>query len=181
MRKDRFRDAGPPIWPSGPQQRANLPTLQRTERSRLQALAYGMDNELEAAFRSAHYRVATPAGELLLRVDERNEHLAALLREAGATQAALLTAFNPLGKRRGEQENRATQAVLVAGLAAAGHRLLQGRNADARGDWAEDSVLVLGIDRAAARDCAACFGQAAFLWIDAAATPRLVGTAAPLS
>jgi hypothetical protein len=66
---------------------------------------------------------------------------------------------------------------LLAELGAGGYRLLPGRNEDPCGQWpVEESVLVLGMDLAAARDCAARYGQVAFLWTDAAATPQLIQT-----
>jgi hypothetical protein len=131
-----------------------------------------------AAFRAANYYFRSPEGELLLKVDEPNTALADLLRSEDAAGAAVITAFNPHGRRQDAAHNRAAQNQLLGDLRAAGLTLLPGRNEDPAGVWPEESFLVLGIGLATARLLAARYGQLAFLWTDAAsATPRLMETA----
>lgn len=138
-----------------------------------------MDHVLKTAYRAALYRVLAPAGELLLKVDQPSPGLADLLREAGADQAALLTAFNPHSQIQTAGWNRTAQARLLAQLAAEGYRPLPACNGDPAGRWpVEHSVLVPGMDLPAARRIAARYQQVAFLWIDARGTPRLVETRA---
>ncbi len=138
-----------------------------------------MQRELEVAFRRARYRVFTPAGELLLGVDRTDSRLAALLRDSGAHCAALLTAFNPGGQRQAPFRNRQSQRRLIRALARQAPALFAGRNEDPRNRWPmETSVLVLNLPEQGARHLAACFKQAAFLWMDAGGTPRLIETAA---
>ncbi len=141
---------------------------------------HALPDELLASYRAARYRVFAPGRELQLRIDQHDEGLAKLLREAWVEGAALLTAWNPGSQPQPLERNRASQKQLVRELEAAGHPCLAGRNEAATGNeaWNEDSVLALDISLAAARALAARYGQLAFLWIDGQATPRLVITAA---
>ena len=116
---------------------------------------------------------------MLLKVDEPNTALTDLLRSLNAAGAAVITAFNPHGRRQDDALNRAAQKQLLSDLRSAGYALLPGRNEDPAGVWpVEESFLVLGIGLPAARMLAARYGQLAFLWSAANATPRLVETAA---
>ncbi len=136
---------------------------------------------LLAAFQEAHYRITTAHGEWLLRVDEPAPELVVVLRKAGASHAALLTAFNPDGRRATPWRNRRAQLQLHADLLRTGLRVLAGRNEDPRRHWPEEpSFLVVGLRLPDARHNAARYRQAVFLWMRADGTPRLVETAAPL-
>lgn len=143
---------------------------------------HALPDELLAAYRATRYRVFAPGRELLLHIDQRDESLAKLLREAWVEGGALLTAWNPGSQHQSLEKNRALQKQLVGELETAGHPCLAARNeaqADQAADvWNEDSVLALDIGVDAARDIAARYGQLAFLWIDRQATPRLIITAA---
>lgn len=132
---------------------------------------------LSRAYRAAHYRVELPAGPVTLRVEQHSAALAAWLASLGTDCAALLTAHNPASRPQGETRNSDAQRQLVAVLRTRGHGLAFGHNLDPAGHWPpEDSVLAAGLTCADARALAAQFGQLAFLWCDAAATPRLVWT-----
>lgn len=139
------------------------------------------DEKLMSAYRNTLYRVDAPGREIVLRVDQHDDQLAKLLREAGVQRAALLTAYNPGSRPRAAQQNEAEQRALEAGLRDAGHPCLPARNepraAADRPHWTERSVLVLDIGLEAAQAIAARLGQVAFLWIGADATPRLIATA----
>jgi hypothetical protein len=138
-----------------------------------------MRRELESAFRRTRYRVWIPGAELVLRVDRTEPALATLLHAANARCAALLTAFNPGGRRQAAFGNRQLQRRLDEQLRGQGCATFAGRNEDPRGLWpAEPSLLVPGLPFTRAREIAARYGQAAFLWMDADGTPRLVETAA---
>lgn len=141
---------------------------------------HALPDGLLAAYRATCYRVWAPGRELQLRIDQPDEGLAKLLREAWVDGAALLTAWNPRSQRQSQQDNRALQKQLLRELEAAGRPCLVARNEAAGGDeaWNEESVLALDISLPAARDLAARYGQLAFLWIDRQATPRLIITAA---
>lgn len=132
-------------------------------------------DDLERAYRRAVYRLELPAGRLDLTIDQPNAALARLLHEQRVSSAAFLTAWNPASVLTDPAANRAAQAALVAAVAELGHSMLPGVAVDPDGAWPdEDSVLVLGIDRDAARHLAQRFGQNALVWIGADAIPTLV-------
>lgn len=136
---------------------------------------------IEAYLRTT-YRVQAPGAALPLRVGKEDARLALLLRESRTGCAALLTAWNPGSERRGKEWNESAQQRLLEELSQAGHRWLHGRNepdiAQDGADWTEESVLALDLELPAARALASRYGQVAFLWIDARATPQLIITAA---
>lgn len=137
---------------------------------------------LAEAYLRTTYRVWIPGAELELRVGKADAGLAGLLRGNRAGTAALLTAWNPGSERHTRQWNESAQRRLLAELSRSGHRLLRARNepdaAQGGADWTEESVLALDLELPPARALASRYGQAAFLWIDASATPQLIFTAA---
>ena len=138
-----------------------------------------MRRELESAFRRTRYRVCAPDGEVVLRVDVAEPAMAGLMRTNHVREAALLTAFNPHGRRQPPFRNRQAQRALRAELLQSGLEILEGRNEDPRGLWpAEPTLLALGLSSPRAHDMAQRYGQVAFLWLDASGTPRLIDAAA---
>lgn len=135
-----------------------------------------MQDALRAAFRTTEYRFATPDGELLLKVDEPNPALGALLRRFGASSMAVVTAFNPRALRQEDTANHAAQARLVGVVTGRGYSFIAGRNEDPGGTWpVEESLLIMDISLPAASELAASFDQLAFLWTDAGSdTARLI-------
>jgi hypothetical protein len=101
-----------------------------------------------------------------------------MLRDTGARCAALLTAFNPGGRRQAPFRNRQSQQRLQRELLRDGYVVLAGRNEDPRGRWPmEPSLLALDLPLMRARRLAARHGQLAFLWMEEDGTPRLIETA----
>ena len=112
---------------------------------------------------------------IVLRVGEPNAELDALMEAAGATTAAFVTAANPRGKRRREDENAIAFDSLNAFLNEARHRRRAGEGRDPQGRWpAEPSLLVLGIPRAKAKALGRRFGQNAIVFIEKGGAPELV-------
>ena len=70
--------------------------------------------ELIAAYRSARYRVSTPEGDVLLRVDAINPCVAALLTQADSPWAVFVTAQQPITRAGTAEENAARQDGLHA-------------------------------------------------------------------
>jgi hypothetical protein len=139
-----------------------------------------MHRELETAFLRTQYRVFALPDELILQVGRPNPVLAGLLHQAGVQCAAVLTAFNPAGRRSAPFRNRHAQRLLAAQLRRSGHTVLAGRNEDPRRRWpVEPTCLVLGLPLAAARRIAARYAQAAIVWADASGTPQLIPVTAP--
>lgn len=130
--------------------------------------------ELLSAFRSTRYLVDLPTRRVLLQVDAPSEPLRHWLQSQGHFCAALLTAHNPAGRRRDAATNLAEQQRLHGLLRERGLVFHTGCNVDPHQRWpAEDSVLVADLPLPQAHRMAAHFGQLAFLWCDASATPRL--------
>ena len=131
--------------------------------------------DLERAYRRALYRLELPDGPLDLSIGTHSEQVAALLKDRGVRTAAYLTACNPGSREVDPATNQAAQAALLEAAARLGHTTLPGIAIDPDGTWPdEESVLVLGIDAAAATVLARRFGQHALVWINTSGTPELV-------
>jgi hypothetical protein len=130
---------------------------------------------LLAAYRATHYCVRGVAQPFLLRVDEPSADLEACHRAHGVSCSAFLTAWNPGSRALPEEDNRAAQLRLSALLAERGFALLAGLGVDPTGQWeGEESLLVLGVERAEAIGIGRAFGQNGILYSGADAVPRLV-------
>jgi hypothetical protein len=119
---------------------------------------------LARAFRATRYE----ADGLVLRVGRR-DGVDALLARLGAREAALVTAWNPLGRRRGAGANRRAARALAAAL-----RRVKALPAGSRlAGWHEEMLAVaLPWPRAVA--LARRFRQAAILALRRGAAARLV-------
>jgi hypothetical protein len=111
-----------------------------------------MDAELRAAYLSTTYM----AGEIRIRIGE-DPHV-------DASSWAFVTAENPRSEPDSAERNAARMRALENDLR--GYRTLRGRGEPAAGStWkAEESFLVLGIDRAAAIALGRKYGQNAIVF-----------------
>ena len=115
--------------------------------------------QLLTAYRRTSFNVSTPAGIISLRCGRRSPELDALLKEAGTSCWAYLTAYNPNSQQLSAEENRRRQDDLVAEVSAKS-RVLHGEGAGDEGDWPpEPSVLVLGMNRQEAERVGSKYGQ----------------------
>jgi hypothetical protein len=131
--------------------------------------------DLDRAYRRALYRLELPDGPLDLNIGSYSAALCTLLETSGVRTAAFLTACNPGSRALDTAANHAAQAALLDAAAQLGHTSLPGVAIDPEGIWPdEESVLILGIDAAAATVLARRFGQNALVWINASGTPELV-------
>lgn len=133
-----------------------------------------IDAETLRAYRETEYRVdATPA--LVLHIGQRAPALAELLRGAGQTGAAYLTASNPRSRQLDAAANAQRQEALAKELDARRLRYRTGSGTHPTGRWPpEASFLVLGIAREEAEDLGRRFEQNAIVWCGADAVPQLV-------
>lgn len=130
--------------------------------------------ELLSAFHSTLYLVDLPDQRVQLQVDVTSDPLLRWMRARGHFCAALLTAHNPAAQRRDALANQQAHHQLVELLRERGLESHGGCNVDPRQRWpAEDSLLVADLPLPQAHRLAVHFGQLAFLWWDASATPRL--------
>lgn len=120
--------------------------------------------EIERAYRNTRYRVDDPAGAFDIRLGERCPRLDVLLAAHGVTCWAYVTAWNPRSQPAPAAANAARHTDLRARVAQLGYSVLPGRGQPDSGDWvAEESLLILGIDEAAALALGAQFGQRAIV------------------
>ena len=97
-----------------------------------------------------------------------------LILEALAQTAALLTAWNPEGKKVSQQENIKAMESLELALNEMKLPFLPASGSDPKGAWKEESYLILGIALDQAESLGRQFQQNAFVWIETGHAPRLV-------
>ena len=112
-------------------------------------------------YEAARYEAHLPQGTVALRHGQPAPALDALLDPA-APSWAFITAWNPGSRRLSRPENERRQAALVHELSGR-YRLFHGQGVGDAGDWAELSVLALGIPREEALERGRAVGQRAVL------------------
>lgn len=130
--------------------------------------------ELIAAYEATEFRVFA-AHPFTLRTGSFSPELEAAFREYGVQSATFITAWNPLGEACDNATNAAQQGKLTETVSSMGLASLPGIGVDPTGDWAgEESLLVMGLDQAAASALGQQFQQNAIVWGGADAVPRLI-------
>lgn len=125
------------------------------------------------AYRETHYRVHAPE-PFVLQVGVHSPQLEALHAQYGVQSSAYVTACNPFSEQLTDGENAAHMASLTLEVLLDRFAHLTGEGVHPSGTWpAEPSLLVLGIDLAAARALGARYRQNAIVFCDADAVPRL--------
>lgn len=125
------------------------------------------------AYRNADYVVFADR-TVVMRIGQPSAELDALIKAEGATTAAFVTAANPRGEKRSDEENGVANAALQSFVAAAGYPHFWGEGRDPFGGWAEPSFLVIGIYRANAEALAQLFEQNALVFCEIGKPPELV-------
>ena len=129
---------------------------------------------LIAAYQKADY-VVFGDPDLVLRVGEKNARLDYLVDWLGRKTAAFVTAVNPRGGRRPEDDNRRAMEALYGSQFEAGTTIMPGEARDLDGVWpVEPSLLIVGIARAEAEALGRRFGQNAIVFVDKGRAPELV-------
>jgi hypothetical protein len=129
---------------------------------------------LRAAYEAAEYVVFDDSAAIL-RIGEPCPEMDALFEADGAARAAFVTAFNPNGLPRAEDENYAAFGRLCKVAEAAGCKLYLGQGMDPEGNWPpEPSLLLVGISRTAAEALGRSFGQLAIVFVEKGRAPELV-------
>lgn len=116
--------------------------------------------KLSAAYTATHYRVFTDP-PFVLRVGEASAALDALLASDATDTWALITACNPGSVPLSPAENADRMNQLRDVLNR--FTTYPGESSAPTGEWAEPSVLVLGMGRSEAVQLAKAFGQNAIL------------------
>lgn len=132
-------------------------------------------DQLADAYRRTTFRVLAPAGPIDIRVGRRSPDLDALLRPKGVSCWAYLTAWSPGGRVLPEPENQRRNQDLADRLHATGATVLPGIGIGEDPGWQpEDSLLAAGLDRCAAAELGADFGQDAVVVGDLDADAELL-------
>jgi len=133
------------------------------------------DDALLAAYRQTRFCADTELGRVVIRVGEVCPALDALLRARGCRTWAYITAFNPGSVRVSDEQNFARQRELEDAVRQLGDLMFPGEGIGADGTWRpERSILILGIDRAAAMQLGRRFGQRTIVWGELAGPATLV-------
>jgi hypothetical protein len=131
--------------------------------------------ELEAAFRSAHFRVECPDRSITRHIDQVDPAADVALKAAGCRlHWAILTPCNPNARALGNAENAERLAALRTQLDAENLRYLPSNNSAADGKWLEPGFCVLDTDPGLIEQLARQYGQAAYVTAKLNAAPALI-------
>ena len=125
-------------------------------------------------YRNAKYSVTTPSGYVGIQIGVPNNELDALLAKDGVNEACLMTAFNPLGQKVDDNINARANQALESSIQAMSLPYYLGLGQDPKGDWQEESYLIMGIDIDGAKQLGKQYQQNAFVWIAKLSAPELV-------
>ena len=128
---------------------------------------------LVAAYNATHYRVEGPPA-FTLRISEACPALLLAHAFHGVICSAFVTACNPYGVRQAAEVNAARQRTLAENLRARSLAFVPGIGCDPDGHWdGEESFLVFGLAREAARRLGETLEQNAVVWCGADGVPVL--------
>jgi len=125
-------------------------------------------------YKNAEYQVTTPDGWIAFKIGEPNQHLDQLLDANRVDMAALITAWNPLGKMSEIKANHQANQSLELAIQEMGLPYYLGSGSDPKGAWKEDSYLVMGIGLSMASELGDAYQQNAIVWINKGETPSLI-------
>jgi hypothetical protein len=132
----------------------------------IQNIDHTIHPELLRAYRTAIYVIYGDGEDIVLKIDEVNLDLAALMKKLGITSAALITAFNPHSVLSTAEVNMRNHSALIADIHALGLKSLSAEGSDPSHIWSsEPGILILGISLADAESMADRYKQNAFVWI----------------
>ncbi|MSQ69901.1 MAG: DUF3293 domain-containing protein [Betaproteobacteria bacterium] len=115
--------------------------------------------ELYAAYRATDY-VALSSPPLTLSIDQTCPALDLLLALSGKQAAAFITAWNPHGQARTQEQNDRAHRALLDELRQRGCAVIEGEGRGRSRVWPpERSVLAVGIDQAGAEEVGRQFRQ----------------------
>ena len=137
-----------------------------------------MDQQLLQKYESTDY-IVDDDPPLMFHLGEQNDGLRILFASFNVESAAFITAWNPGSEQLPLDENYDRQAALLEAISQLRLNYFVGRGESPAGDWAEDSYLVLGIDKDQALSLGQQFGQNAVVWIPVSGVPELLICQAP--
>ena len=125
-------------------------------------------------YQKANYLVTTPGCEIQFKINQVNKELATLIESHGVDGASLITACNPYGQAVSIIENVKANQSLEQAIQSTGLPYFLGQGSDPKGEWKEDSYLVMGISLEEAKELGALYQQNAIVWINKDGLPTLV-------
>lgn len=135
---------------------------------------YASEMTYGETYANAQYQVTSPDGWIAFKIGEPNQHLYQLLDANGVDMAALITAWNPLGKMSDIEANRQANHSLELNIQKMGLPYYLGSGSDPKGAWKEDSYFVMGIDPTQAKQLGDAYLQNAIVWINRCDAPSLI-------
>jgi hypothetical protein len=103
---------------------------------------------LAERYRRTTYRVTGVTPPIDIRIDQSSPALDLLLEKHGARRWAFVTAWNPGSKKLNDAENQRRQQQLEADVKEGGYVFYRGAGVpDEKGWQAEESMLILGVER----------------------------------
>ena len=110
-----------------------------------------------------------------LYIDQYSEPMYQLMITKKISNAAIVTAYNPLSQIQSAKKNRTAHAKLIETLKSRSIPLIDSNNIDSFKVWPDEkSVCILGIDLETTQSIGQQFKQNAVVWIDKDAIPRIV-------
>jgi hypothetical protein len=124
-----------------------------------------MRSSLRRAYRATNYVVIAPGPEhFVLRAGRHHPLFDAWLRNEQATDAILITAWNPASRQQSVARNIAANKALAAWLEQHGYQYVPTEHRAAHPDWHERGFAVLNMQRQQGITLARRWAQNAILW-----------------
>ena len=121
------------------------------------------------------YRIGHAAEDIVLRIGQCSERLAAMFAAQDIDCGAFITAVNPRGTRQPDAANERAHAELAQLLRAQGVAAIEGSGSAEGGDWpSEKSWFALALALEPAKALGRHFDQDAIVWVGADAVPQLI-------
>jgi hypothetical protein len=129
---------------------------------------------LMRAYRQTSYCVRVRGTSVRMRIGEPNAELRQVLRAHQRRSFAFITAWNPALKQLSKKENARRQRALLREVRKLHLTAFKGWGRSASGEWAEQSLFIVGIKRRVALRLGKNYGQAMLVVGDRSAVPRLM-------
>ncbi|MFN5095805.1 DUF3293 domain-containing protein [Limnohabitans sp.] len=130
--------------------------------------------ELVQAFTGTDY-IVHHEPSFTMNIGKPCEELKKLMANRNALGAAFITAWNPFSQKLSAKQNEVRQQELKEILKKRGLTFFEGIGQHPSNNWpGEASVLVLDLNREAAKVLARHFEQHAFVWAGTTAVPELI-------
>ncbi|MCP5246494.1 MAG: DUF3293 domain-containing protein [Burkholderiales bacterium] len=135
----------------------------------------GLSADLISNYFRAIYRVGMGDDAFELYIDQYSEPMYQLMNARNVSNAAIITAYNPLSQIQSAEKNQTLHAKLVETLKRRSVTLIDSNNIDSLKAWPDEkSVCILGINLESTRSIGRKLKQNAVVWIDKDAIPRIV-------